>query len=86
MMQETAAKEETQIRSESGRSPGEENVNPLQYSCLENPMGRGAWQATVHGITKNWMPLSNYAHKGDGRAHGGREGGETTEAVPVSFP
>ena len=33
----------------SGRSPGEENGNPLQYSCLENPMHRGAWQATVHG-------------------------------------
>ena len=36
----------------SGRSPGEGNGNPLQYSCLENSMGRGAWKATVHGITK----------------------------------
>ena len=35
----------------SGRSPGEGNGNPLQYSCLENPMDRGAWQATVHGDT-----------------------------------
>ena len=35
----------------SGRSPGEGNGNPLQYSCLENPMDRGAWQATVHGVT-----------------------------------
>ena len=34
---------------ESGRSPGEGNGNPLQYSCLGNPMGRGAWRATVHG-------------------------------------
>ena len=34
----------------SGRSPGEENGNPLQYSCLENPMDRGAWQAVVHGV------------------------------------
>ena len=34
------------------RSPGEGNGNPLQYSCLENPMDRGAWQATVHGIPK----------------------------------
>ena len=34
-------------------SPGGETGNPLQYSCLENPMGRGAWQATVHGVTKN---------------------------------
>ena len=35
-----------------GRSPGEGNGNPLQYSCLENPMGRGAWQATVLGVVK----------------------------------
>ena len=35
-----------------GRSPGERNGNPLQYSCLENPMSRGAWQATVHGVTR----------------------------------
>ena len=38
----------------SGRSPGEGNGNPLQYSCLGNPMDRGAWQATVHGVTKSW--------------------------------
>ena len=37
----------------SGRSPGEGNGNPLQYSCLENPMYRGAWQATVHGVAKS---------------------------------
>ena len=36
------------------RSPGEGNGNPLQYSCLENPMDRGAWQATVHRVTKIW--------------------------------
>ena len=36
----------------SGRSPGEGNGNALQYSCLENPMNRRAWQATVHGVTK----------------------------------
>ena len=36
----------------SGRSPGEGNGNPLQYSCLENPMDRGAWQSTVHGVTR----------------------------------
>ena len=34
----------------SGRSPGEGNGNPLQYSCLENSMDRGAWRATVHGV------------------------------------
>jgi len=35
-----------------GRSPGEGNGNPLQYSCLENPMDRGAWQAIVHGVAR----------------------------------
>ena len=35
-----------------GRSPGEENGSPLQYSCLENPTDRGAWGATVHGVEK----------------------------------
>ena len=38
----------------SGISPGEGNGNPLQYSCLENPMDRGAEQATVHRVTKRW--------------------------------
>ena len=37
-----------------GRSPGEGNGNPLRYSCLENPTDRGAWWATVHGVTKSW--------------------------------
>jgi len=36
-----------------GRSPGEGNGNPLQHSCLENPMDRGAWWATVHRVAKN---------------------------------
>ena len=38
----------------SGRSPGEGHGNPLQYSCLENPMDRGAWWATGHGVAKSW--------------------------------
>ena len=38
----------------SGISPGEGNNYPFQYSCLENPMDRGAWWATVHGVTKSW--------------------------------
>ena len=42
----------------SGRSPGEGNGNPLQYSCLGNPMDRGAWQATVLKVTKSWTQLS----------------------------
>ena len=43
----------------SGRSPGEGNGNPLQYSCLENPMEGGAWQATVHGVAKSRTGLSD---------------------------
>ena len=43
----------------SGRSPGEGNGNPLQYSCLENSMDRGAWRATVQRVTKSWTRLSN---------------------------
>ena len=42
----------------SGRSPAEGNGNPLQYSCLGNPMDRGAWQATFHGVMKSWTRLS----------------------------
>ena len=42
----------------SGRSPGEGNGNPLQYSCLENPIDRGAWQVTVHGVTRVGQDLA----------------------------
>ena len=45
--------------TESGRSPGEGNGNPLQYSCLENPMDRGAWWATVRGVTNSQTQLNN---------------------------
>ena len=41
----------------SGRSPGGGHGNPLQYSYLENPMDRGAWWATVHGVAKSWTRL-----------------------------
>ena len=44
-----------------GRSPGEGNGNSLQYSCLENPMDREAWWATVHRVAKSWTWLSNWA-------------------------
>ena len=44
----------------SGRSPGEEHGNALQYSCLENPMDRGAWQATVHGVAKSQTQLNHW--------------------------
>ena len=49
---------------ESGRSPGGENGNPLQYSCLENSMDKEASQATVHGVTKSQTQLSTHAHTG----------------------
>ena len=45
-----------------GRSLGIGNGNPLQYSCLENPMEGGAWWATVHGVTKSWTRLSTHTH------------------------
>ena len=46
----------------SGRSPGEGNGNPLQYSCLENPMDRGAWWVTVYGVAKSRTRLSDFTH------------------------
>ena len=42
-----------------GRSPGGGDGNPLQYSCLENPMDTGAWPATIHGVTKSGTQLSD---------------------------
>ena len=45
-----------------GRSPGGEHGNPLQYSCLENPMDRGAWRATVHGVTKSRTQLEQLSN------------------------
>ena len=47
------------------RSPGEENGNPLQYSCLENSMDGGAWWAAVHGVTKSRTQLSDVIFLGD---------------------
>ena len=43
-----------------GRYPGGELGNPLQYFCLENPMDRGAWEATVHGVPKSWTRLRDF--------------------------
>ena len=45
---------------ELGKFPGEGNGNPFQYSCLGNPMDRGAWQATVHGVAKSRTRPSNF--------------------------
>ena len=46
-----------------GRSPGEGTGNPFQFSCLGNFMGRGAWHATVHGVTKSQTQLSTAPHQ-----------------------
>ena len=52
-------------RSGLGRSPGEGNANPLQYSCLENPMGRRALLAIVHGVAKSWTQPSDFKYTQD---------------------
>ena len=44
----------------SGRFPGEGNGNPVQYSCLEHPVGREAWGATAHRVAKSWTQLSDF--------------------------
>ena len=60
MVKNLPAMQEIWVRSLGHEeSPGEGNGNPLQYSCLGNPMDRGAWQATVQGVTKSWARLSD---------------------------
>ena len=60
MVKNLSTMQETQVRSLGREDPLEkENGNPLQYSCLENPMDGGAWWATVHGGTKNQTRLSD---------------------------
>ena len=60
MVKNPPAMQKIQVQSQgSGRFPGEGNGYSLQYSCLENPTDGGAWQATVHGVTKSWTCLSN---------------------------
>ena len=54
----SATMQETQVLIPGwGRSSGEEDGNPLQYSCLENPVDRGAWQVAVQGVAKGWTQL-----------------------------
>ena len=53
---------DTSLIPVSGRSPGGGNSNPFQYSCLKNPMGRGAWWAAVHGVTKESDTTEHAAH------------------------
>ena len=69
----------------AGRSPGEGNVNPLQYSCLENPMDRGAWQAIVHGVTQSRTGLRRLSSSSSSRTvvDGGNRAGNTCRDVAV---
>ena len=52
---------DTSLNPVSGTSPGGGNGNPLQYSCLENPVDKGAWQTTVHTVTKSWKRLKRFS-------------------------
>ena len=65
----------------SGRSSGVRNGRPLQYSCLENSMHRGVWQAVVHGAAKSWTGLSIHAHSPSWVAHR-LESAYTAEILP----
>ena len=67
----------------SGRSPGREHGNPLQYSCLENSMDRGAWWATVHGVTKSRTWLSDGACKYQYVCYSCRMNSASTRGVEV---
>ena len=59
MVKNLPAVQEIQVQSLGQEDPLEGNGNPLQFSCLENSMGRGAWWATVYGIAKGQIQLSN---------------------------
>ena len=54
--------QETWVQSLAGKISWRGNDNPLQYSCLENPMDGEAWWATVHGVAKSWTQLSDFTH------------------------
>ena len=62
-----------------GRSPGGGHGNPLQRSCLENPMDRGSWRAMVHGVTKSRTQLGSYVHTHSSL----RKPGGKAECIPV---
>ena len=69
----------------SGRSPGEGNGSPLQYSCLGNPLDRGAWRAAVHGATKSRTQMSYWTHT-VGRAPSRLSESESAEHTHCSVP
>ena len=78
----------------SGRSPGEENRYPLQYSCLENPMDRGAWQAAIHSVKKSRTRLKGLSMHVQGgwrsstqsaKTRSGADGGSDHELLIANF-
>ena len=69
----------------SGRSPEERNGNPLQYSCLGNPMDRGAWKATVHGVAKSQTQLDPIDCSPPGSSVQGISQARMLEWVAISF-
>ena len=70
----------------SRRSPEEGNNNPLEYSCLGNPIDSGAWRATVHTIAKSQTRLSDYAHTNTHTRHRGGISGPRPPVVPTMGP
>ena len=73
MVENTPAKagalREVLSNPELGRSPGGGHGNPLQYSCLKNPVDRGAWRAAVPGVTKSWARLKRFSNERKGRMY-----------------
>ena len=67
--------------SGSGRSPGDGHGDPLQYSCLENLIDRGAWWATVHGVPKSWTRLKRLSTRAQGTTEGLEKGGKQLRTV-----
>ena len=66
--------------SRLGISPGGENGNPLQYSCLENPVDKGAWQATVYSIAKSWTQLNTSTEQGESKMKQEKKESETVRS------
>ena len=67
-----------------GRFPGVGNGNPLQYSCLENPMDRGVWQTTVHGVTKSRTGLTHTLRRPPCRREGSYTAG-SKESISLTL-
>ena len=82
-MQET---ERRGLDPRSGRSPGGGNGNRLQYSCLENPMDRGAWRAPVHGVAQSLTRLSRAPAESDKPSGLSDSAGDLAPSLSTTFP